>query len=76
MANLAQFVLVVIVSVLLVLVLLVSWQVMKSVEEFKQLLKKLNMQLETGEKRDKDLVTQVASELKKNYFKRGGSSIK
>lgn len=76
MANLAQFVLVVIISVLAALVLLVSWQVIKAVEEFKQLLRRLNMLLETGEKQSKDLVTQIATELKKNYFKRGGSSMK
>jgi len=76
MANLAQFVLVVIISVLAALVLLVSWQVIKAVEEFKQLLRRLNMLLETGEKQSKDLVTQIATELKKNYFKRGGSTIK
>lgn len=76
MANLAQFVLVIIISILTVLIILVSWQVMRSVEEFKQLLHKMNMQLESGDKKDKDLVSQVASELKKNYFKRGGTSIK
>ncbi len=76
MANLAQFVLVIIISVLAALVLLVSWQVIKAVEEFKQLLRRLNMLLETGEKQSKDLVTQIATELKKNYFKRGGSAMK
>lgn len=76
MANLAQFVLVVVISVLAALVLLVSWQVIKAVEEFRQLLRRLNMLMESGEKRDKDLVTQIATELKKNYFKRGGSSMK
>lgn len=76
MANLAQFVLVVIISVLAALVLLVSWQVIKAVEEFKQLLRRLNMLIDSGEKRSKDLVTQIATELKKNYFKRGGSSMK
>lgn len=76
MANLAQFILVIIISVLAALVLLVSWQVIKAIEEFKHLLRRLNLLLESGEKRDKDLVTQIASELKKNYFKRGGSAMK
>lgn len=76
MANLAQFILVIIISVLAALVLLVSWQVIRAVEEFKQLLRKLNMLIESGEKKEKDLASQVAAELKKNYFKRGGSSVK